>query len=238
MIAPRQYTEQDRKSHQRTEDHMDLVRRIAWHFSGRIGHFAEIEELMQAGYQGLVDASHRYTVQEGVSFAAYAAIRIRGSIVDLLRKNSNLCRSTIEMRRKIKQGQASLEQKLGRTPEPEELAEALGMGLDELHEQNALAQANQHQSLDEVYTDQSLLFAQPSEAIEDVIESREMKNFLRDALGQIPEREALVLQLYYVEELNVYEVGAILGVSTGRVSQIKKSAITKLRKIIEDRVKK
>ncbi len=115
MIAPKRYAEQATDTEKLVKDNMQLVQRIAWHFSGRIGHFAEIDELLQAGYLGLVDASQRYSPREGVTFAAYAAIRIRGSIVDLLRRNSNLCRATIEMRGKVNRARTELEQKHSET---------------------------------------------------------------------------------------------------------------------------
>ncbi|MEC9199477.1 MAG: sigma factor, partial [Pseudomonadota bacterium] len=85
MIAPKAYSEQAPRPDKLVEDHMHLVKRLAWHFLGRVGRFVELEDLMQAGYLGLVDASQRYTPREGVTFSAYAAIRVRGSIVDLLR---------------------------------------------------------------------------------------------------------------------------------------------------------
>ena len=236
MIAPKRYAEQATDTEKLVKDNMQLVQRIAWHFSGRIGHFAEIDELLQAGYLGLVDASQRYSPREGVTFAAYAAIRIRGSIVDLLRRNSNLCRATIEMRGKVNRARTELEQKLGRTPEAQEVADALGLTLVQLQDIDARLQVNQLKSLDEVYTDHSLLFAQDGGGAEEALEKQQMKGLLRDALEKLPEREALVLQLYYVEELNVYEIGAILEVTTGRVSQIKKAAITNLRKMITARM--
>jgi RNA polymerase sigma factor for flagellar operon FliA len=217
------------------EDHMHLVQRIAWHFQGRVGKFAEIEDLIQAGYLGLVDASQRYNVRDGVSFASYASIRIRGSIVDLLRRNSNLCRATITMRQKVAKAQRNLENKLGHRPEPEELAAELEMTVSELKDWEARFQVNQLQSLDDVYTDHSVIFSDHAPTPEDQLEQNDMKRLLREALEDLPEREALVLQLYYVEEMNVYEIAAVLEVTTGRVSQIKKAAIFRLRDLIQKR---
>lgn len=95
MIAPKGYEEQLPSPNKLVESHIPLVQRLAWHFQGRVGRFVEIEDLLQAGYLGLVDASQRYSVRDGVTFSAYAAIRVRGSIIDYLRRNSNLCRQTI-----------------------------------------------------------------------------------------------------------------------------------------------
>lgn len=236
MIAPKTYPEQAPSPEKLVEDHMGLVKRLSWHFSGRIGKFAEIDDLLQAGYLGLVDASRRYSVQDGVSFAAYAAIRIRGSIIDLLRRNSNLCRKSIAMRQSIGRARTALEHRLGRAPEIEELAAELDMEIGELQDWDARLQVNRVQSLDEVYTDHSLLFSHDSATPEQDLERTQLKALLRQAVAMLPEREALVLQLYYVEELNVYEIAAILGVTTGRVSQIKKAAILRLRDIMAEKI--
>lgn len=232
MIAPKSYAEQAPSPEKLVKDHMHLVKRLAWHFLGRVGRFVELEDLMQAGYLGLVDASQRYSVREGVSFSAYAAIRIRGSIVDLLRRNSNLCRKTIAMQQEVKRAILALEGELGRTPEAEEVAKKLEIPIEEYEEWQARFQANRVQSLDEVYSDQSMLFEDRNQNSEDLTHQSQLKQLLRNALEKLPEREALLLHLYYVEELNVYEVAAILGVTTGRVSQIKKAAIMRLRGLI------
>lgn len=233
MIAPRCYQEQKPTPTSLVESHMALVQRLAWHFQGRVGRFVEIEDLLQAGYLGLVDASNRYSAREGVSFASYAAIRIRGAIVDFLRRNSNLCRNTIEMRRKVERARRKLAQSLGHEPDPVELARTLDMTPEELHEWEARFQVNQLQSLEEHYSDHSILFSDNAATPEDEVDQSQMKALLRHALEDLPEREALVLQLYYVEELNVYEIAAVLDVTTGRVSQIKKAAIGRLRDLMQ-----
>lgn len=232
MIAPKSYNEQKHDPAKLVEEHMALVQRLAWHFQGRVGRFVEIEDLLQAGYLGLIEASQRYSVREGVAFAAYAAIRIRGAIIDLLRRNSNLCRSTITMRQTIERTRRDLTQKLGRVPDPEQVAEAAGLTTEELLEWENRFQVNQLQSLDEVYTDHSLIFESAEGAAEDKLEMTQLKGVLKLCIEKLPEREAMVLQFYYVEELNVYEIAAILNVTTGRVSQIKKAAVERLRTLI------
>jgi RNA polymerase sigma factor for flagellar operon FliA len=232
MIAPKSYNEQKHDPAKLVEENMALVQRLAWHFQGRVGRFVEIEDLLQAGYLGLIEASQRYSVREGVTFAAYAAIRIRGAIIDLLRRNSNLCRSTITMRQTIERTRRDLTQKLGRAPDPEQVAEAAGLTTEELLEWENRFQVNQLQSLDEVYTDHSLIFESAEGAAEDKLEMTQLKGVLKLCIEKLPEREAMVLQFYYVEELNVYEIAAILNVTTGRVSQIKKAAVERLRTLI------
>lgn len=180
---------------------------------------------MQAGYLGLVDASRRYSAREGVTFAAYAAIRVRGSIIDCLRRNSNLCRTTISMQQKVRAAERDLEIEHQRTPTPEELSEKMEMTLEELQNWQARFQASRVKSLDEVYTDHSILFQDFTPSPEEATYQSQMRGMLPKAISKLPEREARVLQLYYVTELNVYEVAAILDVTKGRISQVKRAAI-------------
>jgi RNA polymerase sigma factor for flagellar operon FliA len=191
---------------------------------------------MQAGYLGLVDASRRYSAREGVTFAAYAAIRVRGSIIDCLRRNSNLCRTTISMQQKVRAAERDLEIEHQRTPTPEELSEKMEMTLEELQNWQARFQASRVKSLDEVYTDHSILFQDFTPSPEEATYQSQMRGMLRKAISKLPEREARVLQLYYVAELNVYEVAAILDVTTGRISQIKRAAIERAHSLIMEQM--
>lgn len=223
------YPEQAQSPERLVVSHMNLVRKIAWHMHGRVGRMIEIDDLLQIGYIGLVDASLRYVQKDGVSFAAYAKIRIRGSIVDYLRSNSTMCRATIAMHQKVKAATTRMEHELMRAPSVPELAENLEMSIPEYEQWQAQFATRQISSLDEVYTDHSILFSDNAVSAEDRVQQDELKRMLQDALSELPEREALVLQLYYVEELNIYEIADILGVTTGRVSQIKKAAVDRLR---------
>lgn len=236
MICPKGYEEQSPKPNKLVEEHMMLVKRLAWHFQGRAGRFIEIDDLMQAGYLGLVDASQKYTTREGVTFAAYAAIRIRGSIIDALRRNSNLCRTTIAMQQKVKAAERALEKEHQRAASNEEIAAHLEMPQEELESWKSRFQASRVTSLDEIYTDHSLLFQDVTPSPEEATHQSQLRAMLKIAISKLPEREALVLQLYYVEELNVYEVAAILGVTTGRVSQIKRAAIERAHNLITEQM--
>lgn len=191
---------------------------------------------MQVGYLGLADASRRYSAREGVTFAAYAAIRVRGSIIDCLRRNSNLCRTTISMQQKVRAAERDLEIEHQRTPTPEELSEKMEMTLEELQNWQARFQASRVKSLDEVYTDHSILFQDFTPSPEEATYQSQMRGMLRKAISKLPEREARVLQLYYVAELNVYEVAAILDVTTGRISQIKRAAIERAHSLIMEQM--
>ena len=200
---------------------------------GRVKSAVEIEDLIQIGMYGLVTAAQNYVVKEGVSFASYAGIRIRGEIVDHLRRNSNLCRTTIQMQQKYNASFEKLSRQLQREPKNSEIAKDMGLEASELDNWEQAFAANTHQSLDSVYDEFSIWFASNDQSPEDELSDTELRENLVEALKTLPEREAMLVQLYYVEELNVYEIAEVLEITTGRVSQIKKSAISRLREFIQ-----
>ena len=207
----------------------NLVKKIAWHIYGRASHAIEIEDLMQIGFAALVNAAQQYTRKEGATFATYASIRIKGDIIDHLRKASNLCRTTISMKKRYNKVITDLQSKLFREPTSEEISKAMGISEVEFREWERAFQANSHESLDSVYDQYSVWFASADDSPEELLNDKDMKEVLKQALQQLSGNEAMVIQLYYVEELNVMEIAEVLDVSSGRVSQIKKSAIANLR---------
>ena len=230
-----QYLEQKPDVEELITSHMELVRQIAWHMRGSVHSSMEIEDLIQIGYYGLVTAAQNYTLREGATFASYAGIRIRGAIVDHLRKSSNLCRTTIQMQKKANAAEQKLQARHSRKPNVEEIAAEMEIEPEALMEWQQAFQANVHQSLDSVYDEFSIWFVSSENTPEENINEEELQKLLKDALRTLPEREALVIQLYYVEELNVYEIAEVLEVTTGRVSQIKKAAIASLRHFLGER---
>jgi len=226
------YPEQQPNVERLIVDNMNLVKKIAWHMHGRVRAAIEIEDLMQIGYYGLVTAAQKYSPKEGATFVSYAVLRIRGAIVDHLRKSSNLCRTTIQMQQKAKKVEEELRSSLQRNPTPAEMAEKMGIELNEYREWEKAFNANIHQSLDEVYDEYSMWFVSKENTPEENLDRNQLKTILTTGLKDLPEKEAMVIQLYYVEELNVYEIAEVMEITTGRVSQIKKSAIGKLRDLI------
>ncbi|MFL2844731.1 MAG: sigma-70 family RNA polymerase sigma factor [Candidatus Puniceispirillaceae bacterium] len=207
----------------------NLVKKIAWHIYGRASHAIEIEDLMQIGFAALVNAAQQYTRKEGATFATYASIRIKGDIIDHLRKASNLCRTTISMKKRYNKVITDLQSRLFREPTSEEISKAMGITENEFREWERAFQANSHESLDSVYDQYSVWFASAEDSPEELLNDKDLKEVLKQALQQLSGNEAMVIQLYYVEELNVMEIAEVLDVSSGRVSQIKKSAIANLR---------
>ena len=223
------YPEQRQSPHDLIASQMEQVRRIAHYFHGRVRGAVEVEDLIQAGCIGLVDAAQKYERKEGASFATYAGIKIRGAMADHLRRASNLCRTTIINRQKVNRASLALERRLQRMPTSVEVAEELGISVNEYEHWRQAFQANTLQTIEEVHDEFSVWFVSNSGNPEEEVNKTELRACLRKALESLSAREALVIQLYYVEEHNVYEIAEILDVTTGRVSQIKKAAIGTLR---------
>ena len=229
------YVPDTKNRSQLIESELNSVKKIAYHYYGRIKSAVEIEDLLQIGFLGLVDASHRYVQAEQGSFKAYASIRIKGAIVDHLRKSSNLCRTTIARRKKVLAAEKILLDTHGRLPSDLELSDYLSISIEELFDWRKAFQANQLQSIDDVHNEFSEWFADLSAPVEDHIYLDELKAGLRTSLDGLKPNEALVLQLYYVEELNVYEIAEVMEISTGRVSQLKSAAISFIREDLRKR---
>jgi len=215
------------------QKHMSLVKKIAYFYAGRVQKAAEVEDLIQIGMMGLVEAAHNYSPQEGVTFPVYARLRIKGSIVDFLRKSSNLCRRTIKNKQNYDKAYDLLRKNLGRVPDHNEVCKELSISVSELHLWEKEFAANQHQSMEEATEVYGDFLISTDASIEEKLMSGELKQHLRDALSVLNSQQVLVIQLYYVEELNVYEIAEVLSVSTGRVSQIKSAALGLLRQQVE-----
>ena len=215
------------------EGNTNLVKKYAYFYAGRVQKAAEVEDLLQVGMIGLIEAAHNYEQKEGVAFESYARLRIKGAIVDYLRKSSNLCRTTVKQKQDTDKAKRLLELKLGRLPYPSEVAEELQITTSDLESREHNFAANQNQSIDEVTELYGEFIFSKEPNVEEKIFNGELKAYLRNAMSKLNTQQLLVVELYYVKELNVYEIAEILSVSTGRVSQIKSAAIDKLRSTVE-----
>ena len=215
------------------KDNITLVKKIAWHLHGRVSSIIDIEDLIQIGMLGLISAAQNYAPQKDASFSSYANIRIKGEILDYLRKNSNLCRATIRMKKISEKASLMLRHKLGREPINNEIATEIGISSEKYYEWTNAFEANIIRSLDESYDEYSQWFVTKEMNPEENINHTELRNGLKEVLGKLEGKEALIIQLYFVEELNVYEIAEVMNVSTGRVSQIKTSAIKRIRQDLQ-----
>jgi RNA polymerase sigma factor for flagellar operon FliA len=213
--------------------YMPLVRKIAWHVHGRVSSAIEIEDLLQIGMVALVEAANGFE-DRGFGFASYAQMRVRGAMIDHLRRHATLCRSAMSRRRQLAAVRDRLEQKFGRAPTEAEMSKDMGLDPADYRVFADSAEMVQHTSIDETYSDQSMWFADVEERADDVLERESLKAMVARCIGQLPQREAMVLQLYFVEELNLEEIGRTLDIGAARVCQIKKSALDKLRELLRE----
>ena len=212
-------------------DHMPLVRRIAWHVHGRVSSAIDVEDLIQTGMIALIEAARGYE-DRGHAFSTYATLRVRGAMIDALRKGAAQGRSAMGKRRAITEARTKFEQAHGRVPGDIEMADVLGVDLEAYRADADAAQSVRHESIDELYSDHSMWFADVEDRADDVLERAQLHGMIADAIRILPQREAMVLQLYFVEELNLDEIGETLGVGAARICQIKKSALEKVRAAI------
>jgi RNA polymerase sigma factor for flagellar operon FliA len=221
--------------------HAPLVKRIAYHLMNRLPPSVQVEDLIQAGMIGLLEAGANYDATQGASFETYAGIRIRGAMLDEIRRSDWTPRSVHRKARQVAEVMRAIENAEGRDARDVEVAEALDMSLEEYHQILSDASGARIFSYEELseFGDvvpgresaqraaegRNQMFDGPLKGLE----NQHFKEALADAIAGLPERERLVIALYYDEELNLREIGQVLGVSESRVCQIHSQAAIRLR---------
>lgn len=228
---------QDRQ--QWIEQYAPLVKRIAHHMMAKLPPCIQVEDMIQAGMIGLLDAINRYTENQGAQFETYAAQRIRGAMLDELRQSDWLPRSLRKNLRRIETAMNVLEQRLRRPPTEQELAHELDMPLSEYQEMLQEARGYQLVYYDDFDDEEDGNFLDrhlpdPGGTPLDQILDSDLRSRLTEAIKELPERERLVMALYYEQELNLKEIGATLNVSESRVCQLHTQAIARLRAKLRD----
>jgi len=221
------------------ERHAPLVKRIACHLINRLPASVQLEDLVQAGMIGLLEAARNYDECQGASFETYAGIRIRGAMLDEIRKNDWAPRSVHRKARLVAEAVREIENEVGRDARDTEIAESLEMSLQDYYK--ILQDNSYHKVLsfeDLGIGDESILETMSDNApgIVDGLQREDMQHLLSDAIATLPERERLVMALYYDEELNLREIGAVMGVSESRVSQIHSQAVIRLQARLGNRM--
>jgi len=215
--------------------HLALVRKIAWHVHGSMSSVVEVEDLVQVGLVALVEAAAQFEDRGLATFRQYLVTRLRGAMVDELRRQATATRGAMRRRRAYAQAVSILTQQHGRPPEDQMIAHHLGVTLDKLRLDYQAADTVRFEPIDEIYADDLPWFAADDpDAFDQLAEAGE-RDALVAAIAALPEREALVIQLYYVEELNLEEIGEVLEVGAARVCQIKAAAHARLRKAMARR---
>ena len=211
-----------------------LVKRIAYHLMARLPSSVQVDDLVQNGMMGLLDAINRFEAGMGAQFETYAAQRIRGAMLDGLRENDWLPRSLRRDFRRIEVAISQLEQENGRAPSEQELAATLGMALADY--QKMLQEARGHQLIsfedlvedgDEDFLERHLTdhSSEPSKILED----ESLRQLLVAGIEALPEREKLMMALYYEQDLNLREIGEVMGVTESRVCQLHTQVVARLR---------
>jgi RNA polymerase sigma factor FliA len=215
-----------------------LVKYVAGRLGSGLPAHVDENDLVSYGLLGLIGAIERYDPARDIKFETYAIARIKGAIIDELRALDWVPRSVRSRAREIERAIAELESKLGRAPNDDEIAGKVGITVEELEESLTDISRSSIAALDELWSvsgegDQISLMdtiedtsgPRPAEALDEV----EMREVLADAIARLPEREKLVITLYYYEELTLREIGEVLGVTESRVSQLHTKAILRLK---------
>lgn len=214
-------------------EHAVLVKRIAYHLLGRLPDSVQLDDLIQAGMIGLIEAARKYDGGKGASFETYAGIRIRGSMLDEIRRGDWAPRSVHRNSRRISAAIKQIESEKGRDAEDTEVAQLLEMSLEEYHSMLQDSASCRLFSYEEIIEKNGVEYDvfedEPQANPAAGIERESFQKQLAEAIRTLPEREQLVLSLYYDEELNLKEIGAVLGVSESRVSQLHSQAAHRLR---------
>ncbi len=214
------------------EQYSVLVKRIAHHLIGRLPPNVLIDDLIQAGMIGLLEAQKNYDGSKGASFETYAGIRIRGAMLDDIRRGDWVPRSVHRHNREISQAISELEGILNRDPTDAEVAKHLNMPLEQYHSVLSDINCSRIVGIDDLGVSDDAISPLDDEDDNSPFQGVADESFrkaLVESIKSLPEREALVLSLYYDEELNLKEIGEVIGVSESRVSQILSQSMQRLR---------
>lgn len=216
---------------QRIIEHIGLVKRIAYHLIARLPSSVQVDDLIQSGMVGLIEASKNYDPSQGASFETYAGIRVRGSMLDDVRHADWSPRSLYRKMRQVREAVHEIENETGRDAKDQEIADKLKITLDEYHTIKRDSTNAQIFSLDQADDDpgqQNRLKSSQDDPLESLQSSR-FKSSLAQVIGSLTEREQMVMSLYYNEELNLKEIGEVLDISESRVCQIHSQALKNIR---------
>ena len=218
-------------------EHLGLVHHVARQMSKTLAVKADFDELVSSGSMGLMSALEAFEVDRGLAFSTFAAPRIRGAILDELRRQDHVPRSIRRKTREISQARETLGRVMGRAPSDREVADHLGVDLPTLWKWRSDVEGAHHVPLDRSANESEATAPTPIEvladesgdAVDDLLNREQEVHHLRDAILNLKEQERTVLSLYYFEELKLHEIADILNLTESRVSQIRSKALQKLR---------
>lgn len=216
----------------KVEEYAPLVKRVALHLKARLPANVELDDLIQSGMIGLMDAVAHYEEGHGASFETYATIRIRGSMIDEMRQSDWAPRSVHQSSRLISEAIAKLSHKLGREPKDTEIAAELNVDLTRYQQMLLESSTSQIVGIEDLgVTDDVISDSRDhkQDKLFEMLATTEFKKSLALAISKLPEREQQVLSLYYDDELNLREIGEVLELSESRICQIMSQAMARLR---------
>jgi RNA polymerase sigma factor for flagellar operon FliA len=219
------------------ERYAPLVKKIANRLLGRLPEGLELEDLIQTGLIALLNAARQFSPTRGASFETYASIRVRGAMVDEFRNTDWAPRSVYHKQRRLTAAIRAVENRTGSHASPRDIAAELGVSIDDYYSMVSATTSQRMFSLDEAGPHVAAGEAEDAETVTDPtaqLESEEFQAAVADAIRSLPEREPLVISLYYDEELNLKEIGEMLGVSESRVCQIHGQALARLRACLQE----
>ena len=209
--------------------HMPMVKRVAIHLKARVPPFMELDELIQVGMVGLIEAARSFDPTKGFEFENFALSRVRGAILDEVRRQSFLPRSAVAFNRSENEAVHVLAAELGRAPTQSELALFMGKDIEDFQKERGLAKRFETFSMEVVNDEVMSMPGDRAMQPEVMVEEAEFMDAVVQAIDDLPDREKMVMNLYYVEDLNLKEIGEVLGVSESRISQILSTVVKKLR---------
>ncbi|WP_196221357.1 sigma-70 family RNA polymerase sigma factor [Sansalvadorimonas verongulae] len=213
--------------------HLGLVKKIALHLVSTVGHVATVDDLMQSGMVGLIEAAGRFDSSQQTTFEQFARHRIHGAMIDMVRQGDWRPRRTREETQKLTRTMAELEKELGRQPHDREVASALGLPLEKYQDMLASTHAARLVSFDEALESGDEPVDTEEEPATSIFQHCE-QGALADALKELPERTQQLFNLYYVQEMNMKEIGLVFEISEARVCQLHGQGLKKLKAILKD----
>jgi RNA polymerase sigma factor FliA len=226
------------------KSYLPLVKKVVYRFSGRLPKDIDMKEMLNSGIIGLVDALEKYDPKHETNFSTYAQFRIRGAILDSFRSQDWLPRSLRHKSHRLEAAYQKIEQRLGRPAKDEEVAEELGISVEE--HQKLLAEVGNIVMLsfeelgfghgEERFQADEWLAGRTQDPLNKILGSEKISLIAR-ALDRLPEKERLVISLYFYEELNLKEIGEILGVTESRASQVRSRALIRLKNFLKNSMK-
>lgn len=216
--------------------HAALVKRIAFHLINRMPETVQVDDLIQAGMLGLLEAASHFDTSQGASFETYAGIRIRGAMIDEIRKLDWTPRSVHRKYRAVAEAIRKLEHRKGGDPSDSEIATEMGISLSEYHQilvDSSSARVFSMDAMEDESGDYQMPQSEEKTPLDSLSENEYQKKLI-ESIGSLPERERLVMSLYYDDELNFREIGKVLEVSESRVCQIHGQAMLRIQSKMSD----